>query len=123
MTRTAWWLNPCLSSSKLSAIFRLPPLPPTPRFQDLHGIPCQIKILLTGFTRDSRVKTNSDNVETVKDVNNTLGSPKENKNRCPELVKTIYTRFRVKNRLCKNLHGIPVLMKKYEYMKVLQGVL
>ena len=32
---------------------------------------------MEGCTRDSLVKTNTDNVETVKDVNNTPGSPKE----------------------------------------------
>ena len=52
--------------------------------------------MLEGFTLDSRVKSNIDNVETVKDVNNTPGSPKEI--RCLELVNTIYTGFRVKIR-------------------------
>ena len=53
---------------------------------------------LEGCTRDSRVNSNVDNVETVKDVNNTAGSPKEN--RCLELVNTIYTGFRVKILCC-----------------------
>ena len=36
-----------------------------------------MKNLLGECTRDSRVKPTNDNVETAKDVNNTLGSPKE----------------------------------------------
>ena len=58
---------------------------------DLHGIPCKKKKLLGGCTRDSRVKTSNDNVETAKDVNNTPGSPKEKMLRVSE----------------DDLHGIP----------------
>ena len=63
--------------------------------------------LLEVYTRDSRLKANNDNVETVKDVNNTAGSPKEK--RCFRVDRWIYTRFRVKISFSKNLHGIPVV--------------